>query len=474
MKKAILLNLIGIIVFTIVIVVSCNRKDVSNLNLTDNSTKELLIKYLNEQQKIDISSNSFIDTLISKSDWSNISQNSISSGETIIYVPFKFNSNNTGVVFFYNKFTNKIDLSYISELINKNTPNSISHSTSVSLSRPIDVISSFYKYNLNGYSGSIRAFSLSNNFLWEYGYDNGNKLFEKKITNSLYSTPPNSSSEIKSNSLGANSIKVNSCIDWYLVTYYPNNVQVWVFVGTSCNDCSQSIGITQDSLRIKSNCNSSGGAGGSNQMSSIIINLTDPCLKKLVQKLSAPGGLNNEISDILQNVFNKNSTVNITFVQDNTLNDGQGHADFGQTTIINNNSNNIQVSLNPNALINSSMEFKTQVIMHEILHGYLENYFNEQGTNNTNNSAILGKYVQKMAKSLKVLYPQMSPDACLSLSLKGLEDLHPQFETVINGFGLTSDNTKSNGWWVAGSLYYDLGSDFGTPCTTTSSSNPKN
>lgn len=396
---------------------------------------------------------------------------SISSGQTIIYVPFKYNSNNTGIVFFYNNFTNDIDLSYVSELVDKNIPNSISHSTLSTLHRPIDIISGFYKYNLKDFTGSIRSFSLSNNFLWEYGFEKGDKLFEKKITSSKYINPTGVTSEIKSNSLGSNTIKANSCIEWYLVTYYSNNVQVWTYVGTTCDaNCAQSISISQDSLRIKSNCfGSGGGSGGANQTSNITINLTDPCLKQLVQKLSGNGALSNEISDILQNVFNKNNSVNISFIQNNYINDGYGHPDFGQTTHLS-DFNNIQVTLNPKALTNSSMEFKTQVIMHEILHGYLINYYNEQQTSNTDNSALLNSYVKKMAKSLNAVYPQMSPEACLSLSLKGLE-AERDFEKVVNGFGLSTDNTKSNGWWVAGSFYYDLDSDKGTPCKT---NNPTN
>ena len=48
MKKSFLASLIGVITLIILVAVSCNRKDVSNFNTVDNSTKEIVLSYLNQ------------------------------------------------------------------------------------------------------------------------------------------------------------------------------------------------------------------------------------------------------------------------------------------------------------------------------------------------------------------------------------------------------------------------------------------
>ena len=82
----------------------------------------------------------------------------------------------------YNNITQEIYYSLITEIPRNNT--NIDHKTNNALMRPIDVITSFYKNKMNGYTGSLRAFSLSNNFLWEFGYENGKRKFQKWIKTS--------------------------------------------------------------------------------------------------------------------------------------------------------------------------------------------------------------------------------------------------------------------------------------------------
>jgi hypothetical protein len=173
MKKSISASLITVIIIFL-FTISCNKNDISIVNSNNSASKEMLLSYLNQQKKIDIKASSFIDTLISKSNWSDLSEISISKDVTIIYVPLKYNRNRIGITFLYNNNTQSIYYSLITEtplslssilptknpVLNK--PSDIILSKDVI--RPIDVIAGFYKYNMNGYSGSIKAFSLSNSF----------------------------------------------------------------------------------------------------------------------------------------------------------------------------------------------------------------------------------------------------------------------------------------------------------------------
>lgn len=86
MKKSVAASLISVIVI-LLFTISCNKNDISIVNSNNNATKEMLLSYLNQQKKIDLNSSSFIDTLISKSNWSNLSETSISKDVKLIYVP---------------------------------------------------------------------------------------------------------------------------------------------------------------------------------------------------------------------------------------------------------------------------------------------------------------------------------------------------------------------------------------------------
>jgi hypothetical protein len=225
MKKYVLVYLISCVLFIISVSISCNRKDISIISVTDNSTKDFFLSYLKEQKTKDAATSSFIDTLISKSDWNNITQTTISNTVKLYYIPLNYNSNNTGITLLFNNYTQEVYYSLITEISNKNSP-SILDTTSNTFYKPIDVISGFYKHQINNFSGSIKAFSLSNNFLWEFGYENGVRMFQKLFTSSTVAPPTNDIAQIKVNNISSNSIQVNACIEWYLVTFYSNNVQV--------------------------------------------------------------------------------------------------------------------------------------------------------------------------------------------------------------------------------------------------------
>ncbi|MFZ4103410.1 MAG: hypothetical protein ACOYKI_01650 [Sediminibacterium sp.] len=440
MKKSILTKILSLYI-VMLCSISCNKKD-QTIGINFQSTrKELLLNYLNQQKKVDLNSSSFIDTLISKSNWSDLSEKSISKDVTIIYVPLNYNRNRIGMTFLYNNNTQSIYYSLITE-----TPlnlSSISPTKNPILNkpsdiilpkdaiRPIDVIAGFYKYNMNGYSGSIKAFSLSNSFLWEYGYQNGNRKYERLITNSNIEFVSNKTSPKQSYSVGSNKVKSSGCVWSYLVTYYNDGSQDWDLIGLKCdngNDCQTTIGISEGSDIIKSDCSGKpngpgGGSGNGDEFDKIINNITDECLKALLTNLQNANRLTNEIGGILQNVFGKNEKIILNFSQDDYLKDKKGEDAYGQSYI---DLNGVyQTKLNARLLNNDfSEERQTATIMHEVLHDYFNYKMQEElKTYIPNQHTFMLGYINQMASSLEDLYPQLrqNPNLALSLAFNALE-----------------------------------------------------
>jgi len=472
MKNSILATLTAGIIFILLFTVSCNKKDISIINSSDNATKEMILSYLNEQKIVDLNASLFIDTLISKSDWSDLSETSISKDVKLIYVPLNYSRNRIGMTFLYNNNTQSIyyslitetPLSYSSISPTKNTI--LNKPSGIILSkdaiRPIDVIASFYKYNMNGYTGSIKAFSLSNSFLWEYGYQNGNRKYERLITNSNIEFESNKTSPKQSYSVGSNKVKLSGCVWSYLVTYYNDGSQDWDLIGLKCNDgndCQTTIGISEGSDIIKADCsgngNGPGGGSGNGDFDKIINDITDPCLKALITKLQNANKLTNAIGGILQNVFGRNDNITLTFIQDDNLKLGNVPLN-GQATADLNNLNKFLVTLNNDELKKYSNERQTITIMHEILHNYFYYKYKTENTTPNHHTKMLKEYTDKMSSTLMDLYPIMksNPDVAVALCFDGLKtsrgylegNIDPNvFDSVINNYnylGLDINNWK--------------------------------
>ena len=432
MKNSLLATLIAGIVIILLFTVSCNKKDISIINSSDNASKEMILSYLNEQKIVDLNARSFIDTLMSKSDWNRIQKTSISKDVTIIYVPLNYNRNRIGMTFLYNNNTQSIYYSLITETplsltsISPTKNPILNKPSDIILSkdaiRPIDVIASFYKYNMNGYTGSIKAFSLSNSFLWEYGYQNGNRKYERLITNSNIEFESNKTSPKQSYSVGSNKVKLSGCVWSYLVTYYNDGSQDWDLIGLKCdngNDCQTTIGISEGSDIIKADCSGSpngpgGGSGNGDEYDKIINNITDECLKALLTNLQNANRLTNEIGSILQNLFGDNNTITLTFIQDDNLTDDKGIPVKGSSSQINNN--NYITKLNNTVLKDYSPESQTLTIMHEVLHNSFKILYNEQ-KNPNDHTRMLTDYIEKLASSLENLYPELKLHHAVTIAL---------------------------------------------------------
>ena len=436
MKKSFLASLIGVITLIILVAVSCNRKDVSNFNTVDNSTKELVLSYLNQQKILDPKASIFIDTLVSKSDWGHITQSSVSDDVKLIYVPLSYNRNRTGITFMYNNNTQEIYYSLITEIPRNNT--NIDNKTNNTLMRPIDIITSFYKNKMNSYTGSLRAFSLSNNFLWEFGYENGKRKFQKWIKTSSSNRTANNPFPVKSSSVGTNSNTRIVCFDYYLITWYESGKITAKYIGRTCDteECPATLGLRQDSLsinqgtlKINSTCGgipedgSPGGGGAAPEYVEIINNIKNSCLKALVTLLQNPKNLDNAIAKILLNVFGKNDKIKLTFIQDDYLKSNDGKDDYGQFEKVSDGV--YKIALNARLLSGFSQERQTLTIMHEILHGYLT-YDNDVNLNLSlpnQHTKIMDRYIDQMASSLENMFPNLksTPGLALALCFDNLE-----------------------------------------------------
>jgi hypothetical protein len=405
-----------IITITLSLISSCTRNEKDNFG---NSINPFLIQYLHVQKIENPISASFIDTLIKNSDWVNVSQLYVTSSVKLIYLPLKYHLNNTGIVFLYNLNTRQVFYSHIAEIqLNYTTANTISN---IFKNRAIDVLGNFYRYVNHDFTGSIRAYSLNNNFLWEFGFKNGVKKFEKTITKQSKRASKNIDTQIISNSVASSNIKEESCFDWYLVTWYDDGTSDWRFIGTTCyNDCLETIGITIDSTRIKTDCSGDrGGGGGSGETNNTITNnVKEPCLKKLISNLQNSNKINNSIGGILQSIFGVNDYVNLTFEENNDLKNSNGQTLNGQATSLGNG--NFGVTLNANALSPYSQERKTLTIMHEVLHDYFFYKYNNPSQNG--HTRMVTSYIDKMANSLEDLYPAMKAhhDVTIALCLDNL------------------------------------------------------
>ena len=423
MKKLLPLKFLILISFSILNLISCNRQDVFSLTNNDQSTKEMLVSYLNQQKNIDPSDTTFFDTLVNKADWNRVTEAAISNLVKIIYVPLNYNANNIGMTFLFNNKTQKIYYSLITEMPTNNK-SAIHHTTATSFNRPIDIITGFYKKNLSDYTGFIRAYTISNNLLWEFGYKNGERKYEKRVTSSYNENPASNPSQIKSNSTESKLVKPNGCKNWYLVTWYNDGSSDWDYIGTTCSDeCFNSIKLTQDSIRIKSNCGTApqgGGVGSGASINPIITNnIKDPCLKKLITNLQQSNKISNAIGSILQNVFGKNNSIILTFNQDNNLKNDKGETDYGQAYQDPNDKNKYNITLNALAMSNWSQERQTLTIMHEVLHDYFKYEYQESYKISFPNdhTQILDKYIDKMASSLEDIYPNLKGYHDVTLAL---------------------------------------------------------
>jgi hypothetical protein len=153
----------------------------------------------------------------------------------------------------------------------------------------------------------------------------------------------------------------------------------------------------------------------------IINNITDPCLKSMVQN-AIDNDIRFNIEQSLNSIFNKNDDFNLVFDQSTSLPTSVD----GATTIVqqggtvgfplSGRSLTVSISLNSNTLPNSSKEYITATILHEALHAYFE--FRQTILDHTN---MADNYLNWFKVSLLNIYPNMPLVDVEALAWGGLQ-----------------------------------------------------
>ncbi len=271
------------------------------------------------------------------------------------------------------------------------------------------------------------------------GIQEWNKYLQKKILG-LSNIISNSINLQQINSVSTNTVSTH-CIHWYLVTTYDDGSIDYEYIGNTCSSgCAETKVFSKDSTsQIKILCDNSGSTSSSSNDATIDIKnkLLDSCLNK-VANLLTNNNLKNAVTNILQNIFSKSTNINISFEESTTITDKNGNSLEAQTKEIIDpitGSKTEVIYLNPNEIPNSaSQEYKASLIIHEVIHTYLN--INDT-TNLSQHTNMLENYIDAMSTSLKDFFPDMTIMEARSMSLQGLGSItnSPAFDTVLLKYG---------------------------------------
>lgn len=170
----------------------------------------------------------------------------------------------------------------------------------------------------------------------------------------------------------------------------------------------------------------SGGGGGATTPEpprDIIDNLTDPCLKKALQKAR-----NANFTNIAQSIIKKldgDKKVKVSFADQNQVLNSNGQPVEGKTTGYNFNSVygefSCSILLSIESSNNSTQEYTVGTIVHEIIHAYLQ-YAAGSTLNHANNHEEMAKnYVKPIAGFLTSAFPSLNPKDATAIAWGGLQ-----------------------------------------------------
>lgn len=203
--------------------------------------------------------------------------------------------------------------------------------------------------------------------------------------------------------------------------------------------------------------------------------LNNKCLKSITsQIMSSSSYIYNDITLILKNIFSINDKINLVFRENPNLVNRTGVPIEANT--INyfdslTNMNNFTITLNPTLLDSTSQEFKTAVIIHEIIHAGIRYSYNNQGypfdifNQTITHQDMLSKYMEEMSTALVAYFPNMTMNQARSLSLFGLGSevqSSPQFANYIALYGFNANGGTDD--WSEYALKYKVADNFGTKC----------
>ncbi|MBS1520008.1 MAG: hypothetical protein JST50_03340 [Bacteroidetes bacterium] len=176
-------------------------------------------------------------------------------------------------------------------------------------------------------------------------------------------------------------------------------------------------------------------------------NVSNPCLKGLLDNLAINNTLQTDVTSMLRNTFGTSDVINITFV-DGDFTSTLGTADAGTDGL---SYNNFEVKFNTPIIKDGSKEFLLETAMHEIYHAYL--YANPTVKGNlTQHAYMIQNYVNAEVQTLRQVFPNLSIHDAECLVLSGYGDLDANtLNTAIASYGLTlNDVTTTNTQYKSG------------------------
>ncbi|MDB5086838.1 MAG: hypothetical protein JWR09_832 [Mucilaginibacter sp.] len=192
----------------------------------------------------------------------------------------------------------------------------------------------------------------------------------------------------------------------------------------------------------------------------IIDDLKAPCLKFVLENKLIKNNLNGEIANIINDVFGSSDKVNITFSEENNPSHQYPAITTGYPP--SNGIFNTTTTLNLAQIGEGSQEYKTIVMVHEVLHAYMD--YNNQyfGNQLKQHKEIAQKYVNDIKIFVQGLYPTLKDNDAYAIILNGIGDIYgndlnnPAYVALRNSYSVTD---------FSGTFLLQKDGVTGTPCT---------
>ncbi len=404
--KLILFRISQGIVFLVLILCgfNCSKTEIgnsSNTNVNSDVTKNLIDWVITLKSKSSDIAKQSIDSLLNMASWDKGVINKASSNKSVIYIPLK--NATTGLAFFYDSKLNSVDSGNIIQVTDVND---------FSPSNLIKGVLTYYCLEIlkhkstTNFSGNYSSYSIFNKYQHEYRFRVGNVVWRKFVA------PRIDTKKIETNSV---SFKKDAyeCEWWGNFTRWSDGSVTLNYVYQVCYECqTTSIGIASGGQYIKNQCGGGGGGGegsgsaSSNLVKDIFVNLTDTCFNNVYNKMIT-AGWNTTLTGLLRNTFGLNTKMNLRIYDVDAIPSSNPyiivHGDSPVPPSVDEHGVlNIEVRLSKSTMTNSSLEFMTTILLHEILHAYLHSHGVDYATQH---SQMQSGYLDIMAVSLRTIFP---------------------------------------------------------------------
>jgi len=303
-----------------------------------------------------------------------------------------------------------------------------------------DLIENYYNNKTKDFTGAAIIYDVNYNRLISNSYKDGewvNANATIKYINGQFGS--NNKGNITTLSLG-------DCTNWYLVTHYSDGSTSESFLGRTCSTGGGSNG----------EVGGSGGTNGSTTGLSLSVNtiqsiknlIIDPCPGSIVDQLKS-GSLQTSVTQIFRNTFGSTDDINVSFNYSpiNSNDDGvtNGTRSISQSTDQVSKAN-LNITLNSNTLGSASKEYLAAVAIHEMFHAYLD-------VNNPTLNALsqhiymAANYVNMTASTLRTMYPSLSYDDSMKISISGygiIQKNNPDaYNDVLTMYNYSADDVSN-------------------------------